>query len=101
MYSVQNDFFYFFIFGIWNRGRGGGVMSNYFILYEKMNVRNAPVTLQLAILCDVVPLSGVKMSNIARQMVAPMIAAYCLNGCLQTDIYNYHDFFLVLDKYVS
>ena len=26
-------------------------------------------------------------------MVAPMIAAYCLNGCLQTDIYNYHDFF--------
>ena len=30
-----------------------------------------------------------------------MIAAYCLNGCLQTDIYNYHIFILVLDKYVS
>ena len=26
---------------------------------------------------------------------------YGLNGCLQTDIYNYHNFFLVLDKYVS
>ena len=26
-------------------------------------------------------------------MVAPMIAAYGLNGCLQTDIYNYHNFF--------
>ena len=34
-------------------------------------------------------------------MVAPMIAAYGLNGRLQTDIYNYHSFFLVLDRYVS
>ena len=34
-------------------------------------------------------------------MVAQMIVAYCLNGCLHTDIYNYHDFFLVLDEYVS
>ena len=33
-------------------------------------------------------------------MVAPMIASYCLNGCLQSDIYNYNDFFLVLDRYV-
>ena len=28
-------------------------------------------------------------------MVAPIIVAYCLNGCLQTDIYNYHDFFRI------
>ena len=34
-------------------------------------------------------------------MVAPMIAAYCLNGFLPTDNYNYHIFFLLLDKYVS
>ena len=25
-------------------------------------------------------------------MVAPTIAAYWLNGCLQAYIYNYHDF---------
>ena len=29
-------------------------------------------------------------------MVAPMIASYCL----QSDIYNYNDFILVLDRYV-
>ena len=40
-------------------------------------------------------------SIMVTSMVAPMIAAYGLNGCLQTDIYNYHNFFLVLDKYVS
>ena len=39
-------------------------------------------------------------SIMVTSMVAPMIAAYGLNGCLQTDIYNYL-FFLVLDKYVS
>ena len=32
-------------------------------------------------------------SIMVTSMVAPMIATYGLNGCLQTDIYNYLDKF--------
>ena len=32
-------------------------------------------------------------SIMVTSMVAPMIAPYGLNGCLQNDIYNYHNLF--------